>query len=244
MGTCIPVLGPLRTQPIVTLAHGTIREVTRAGAVRPGHSWSGSEPLRPTRGSRRRGGAPGSSVGEPATRNPAASSAATFDAAVPRAARDDRAGVAHPLALGRRPAGDERDLRDVGEVLGRPGRGLLLGRAADLADQHDRLGLGVRGEQLEDVEERRADDRVAADADAGRLAEAGVGHRLDGLVGQRAGAADDPDPALAMDRARDDPDLGPTRRRRAGAVRADQPGAGARGRPRRPGPCRAPGCPR
>ena len=103
----------------------------------------------------------------------------------PRTARDDRPGVAHPLALRRRPAGDERDLRHVAEVLGGPGRGLLLGRAADLADQDDRVGVGVRGEQLEDVEERRADDRVAADPDARRLADARVGHRLDRLVGQR-----------------------------------------------------------
>ena len=40
------------------------------------------------------------------------------------------------------------------QVLGGPGRGRLLGRAADLADQHDRVGLGVGGEELEDVEER------------------------------------------------------------------------------------------
>ena len=52
-----------------------------------------------------------------------------------------------------------------------------------------------------DVEERRPDDRVAADADARRLAEARVGHRLDRLVGQRARARDDADAALAVDRA-------------------------------------------
>ena len=111
-------------------------------------------------------------MGEPATRKPAASRAVDLGGRGARAARDDRAGMAHPLALGRGPAGDERDLRDVREVLGRPGGRLLLGGAADLADQHERLGLGVRREQLEDVEELRPDDRVAADADAGRLAEA------------------------------------------------------------------------
>ena len=42
----------------------------------------------------------------------------------PGAAGDDRAGVAHPLALGRRATGDERDLRDVREVLGGPRGGL------------------------------------------------------------------------------------------------------------------------
>ena len=54
----------------------------------------------------------------------------------------------------------------------------------------------------------------------------GVGHRLDGLVGQRPRTGHDPDPALAVDRARDDPDLGPAGRGRAGAVRPDQAGAG------------------
>ena len=72
------------------------------------------------------------------------------------------------------------------EVLGGPRRGLLLGRAADLADQHDRLGLRVVREELEDVEMGRPDDRIAADPDAGRLADPGIGHRLDRLVGQRA----------------------------------------------------------
>ena len=144
---------------------------------------------------------------------------------MPGAARDDRPGVAHALALGSGPAGDERDLRHVPEVLAGPRRGRLLGRAADLADEHDRIGLVVRGEQLEDVEERRADDGVAADPDAGRLAEPGVGHRLDGLVGQRAGPTHDADPALAMDGARDDPDLGPAGGGRAGTVGADEAGA-------------------
>ncbi len=56
----------------------------------------------------------------------------------------------------------------------------------------------------------------------------GVGHRLDRLVGQRPGARHDADPALAVDRARDDPDLGPAGRGGAGAVRPDEPGAGGR----------------
>ena len=100
--------------------------------------------------------------------------------------------------------------------------------AADLADQHDRVGLGVGREELEHVEERGADDRVAADPDARRLADARVGHRLDGLVGQRPRARDDADAPLAVDGARDDAHFRPTRRCRAGAVRADQPAPAAR----------------
>ena len=44
--------------------------------------------------------------------------------------------------------------------------------AADLADHQDRLGLRVVLEQLQQVDLVGADDRVAADADARRLAEA------------------------------------------------------------------------
>jgi hypothetical protein len=49
--------------------------------------------------------------------------------------------------------------------------GFLLGRAADLADHDDALRLLVGEEQLEGVDEVGALDRIAADADAGGLAE-------------------------------------------------------------------------
>jgi hypothetical protein len=45
-----------------------------------------------------------------------------------------------------------------------------------------RVGL----EPLQDVDERAAHDRVAADADDGRVAEAEVGQLLADLVGERA----------------------------------------------------------
>src|SRR3989304_5813920 len=118
------------------------------------------------------------------------------------------------------------------------------GGPADLADEDDRVCLRVRREQLEDVEECRPDDRVATDADARRLAEAGVGHRLDGLVRERAGARDDADATPPMDGARDDADLRPSGGRGARAVRADKPptparerlgGRGPGGRPASPG---------
>src|SRR5690606_22247797 len=57
-----------------------------------------------------------------------------------RAARGDRAGVAHALARRRAGAGDEADHR-LGHVLGDELRGLFLGAAADLADHDDALAL-------------------------------------------------------------------------------------------------------
>jgi hypothetical protein len=51
----------------------------------------------------------------------------------------------------------------------------------------------VRWKQLEAVDEVHAAHRIAADTDAGTLAEAVVGGLEDGFVGQRAGARDDAD---------------------------------------------------
>src|SRR5699024_8745329 len=102
-------------------------------------------------------------------------------------AGDDRAGVAHGLALGGGGARDVADdrLADVGlDVLGRP----LLGVAADLADHHDPGGVRIVLERLEGVDVGGADDRVAADAEGG--GEADVGQLVHHLVGQGAGLGD------------------------------------------------------
>ena len=65
----------------------------------------------------------------------------------------------------------------------------LLGAAADLADHDHAVGVRVVVEELEHVDEVRAVDRVAADADAGRLADAERRELADGFVGQRAASA-------------------------------------------------------
>ena len=51
------------------------------------------------------------------------------------------------------------------------GGGLLFGVAADFADHHDGVGVGVFVEELDGVGVGGADDGVAADADAGGLAD-------------------------------------------------------------------------
>src|SRR5690606_29472918 len=94
------------------------------------------------------------------------------------AARGDRTGVAHALAGRGRGAGDEADDRLLHVVLDVLGTG-FLGVAADLADHDDAFGLRVFVEQLQAVDEVQAVDRVAADADAGRLAQAYFGGLLD-----------------------------------------------------------------
>ena len=161
------------------------------------------------------------SVGVWPTRTPRASSASCLAFAVPGGAGDDRARVAHRLAGRRREARDVGDDR-LGDVLGDVLGGLLLGGAADLARHHDQLGLGVGLERGDHVDEARARDRVAADADDARVAEAALGQLVADLVGQRARARDDADVALLEERGRDDPDVRLARREDARAVRADQ----------------------
>ena len=71
-------------------------------------------------------------------------------------------------------AGDEADHGLLAAALGlvlEKLRGVLFGRAADLADHHDRLGLRVGEEHLQHGDEFGALDRIAADADRGGLAE-------------------------------------------------------------------------
>ena len=62
---------------------------------------------------------------------------------------------------------------------------------------------GVAGEQRQRVDEAGADQRIAADADAGRLAEPELRELVDRLVGQRAALRDDADAPFLADVARE-----------------------------------------
>jgi hypothetical protein len=150
----------------------------------------------------------------PADAHALASSASCLASRCRRCRRRSRR-VAHRLA-GRR--GEARDVGDdrLGHVLGDEVGGLLLGGAADLARHHDQLGLRVLLEEPDDVDEARARDRVAADADDRGVAEAGLGQLVADLVGQRARARDDADVALGEEARRDDADVGLARREDAG----------------------------
>ena len=71
---------------------------------------------------------------------------------------------------------------------------------------------GSPANSVERVDEARADERIAADADAGRLAEPEPRQLVDRLVGQRAALRDDADAPFLADVAGDDADLGLARR--------------------------------
>src|SRR5882762_10852100 len=143
-----------------------------------------------------------------------------FGSALPAA--DDGAGVAHPATRRRRLPGDEADdgLLHIGL---NPFGGALFRVAADFADQNDGVGVRIIVEKLDGIEKRSADDGIAADADAGGLADAELRQLMDGLIGERAAAADDADVSLLVNAAGHDADFAFARRDDARAVRPDEP---------------------
>src|SRR5215831_15827017 len=123
-----------------------------------------------------------------------------------RRARDDRTRVAHRLAWWGGEAGDVPDRR-LAQLGLDEGGGLLLLVPADLADHDHVLGLWVVAEERQDVDEGRADDRIAADPGDGRVAEPELCQLVADLVRERAGTGDEPDRAFAEDLGGDDPDI-------------------------------------
>src|SRR5438309_929974 len=111
-------------------------------------------------------------------------------------AGDDRARVAHSLALRRGAAGYESNGFQSGAFAEHLRCALLIG-AADLADDHKVRGLRVVLEELDDILEREAEHRVTADPNDGRLAHSGRGERRADLICQRAAARHQPDVARA-----------------------------------------------
>ena len=131
-------------------------------------------------------------------------------------------GVTHAAPRRRGLPGNERHDRLL-EVLLDPRRGLFLRRPADLADHDHRIGFRIVLKQRQRVDVRGADQRIAADADAGALPLPLARQLIDRLVGQRAALRDDADAAFLADVRGNDAGLALARRDDARAVRTDQP---------------------
>src|SRR5262249_2585089 len=100
-------------------------------------------------------------------------------------ARDDGARMTHAAPGRRGLSGNEAD-DGLLDLLLDPGGGIFLGAAADFADHDYRVGLRILAEQLQRVDVRRADQRIAADADARALPHPEARELMDRLVRQRA----------------------------------------------------------
>ena len=137
-------------------------------------------------------------------------------------AADDRARVAHAPAGRRGLSGDEANHRLLHVLLDELRR-RLFSRAADLANHDDGFCLGIIVEHAQCIDMRGADDRVAADADAGRLADAALRQLIYSLISQCPGAGDDADRSLFVNAARHDAYLGLAGRDDAGTVGTEQP---------------------
>ncbi len=81
---------------------------------------------------------------------------------------------------------------------------------------------GIAVKQVERVHKVCADNRIAADADGGRLPDAALGQLMHGFVSQRAGARDDADVAFLVNVRGHDADLAFAGRNDSRTVRADQ----------------------
>src|SRR5216110_1159681 len=113
------------------------------------------------------------SAGDLTTWIPAAAIAFIFSSAVP-----------FPPSRRRRLARDESDDR-LADALRHEGGRLLLRAPADLADHHDRLRAGILAEEAQRLGMVGADDGVAADPDAGGLADAESRELVHRFVGER-----------------------------------------------------------
>src|SRR5690606_4865163 len=138
---------------------------------------------------------------------------------------DDRAGVAHALAFGSGLTSDKRRDRFL-NVFFDELSGLDLRVATDFADHDDGFRVGIFFKQRQQIDVSAADDRVATDADTGRLAEAYRGRLVNGFVGQSTGLGDDTDLTGLVNVTWHDADLALTWRDDAWAVRADQAALG------------------
>src|SRR5947209_20606247 len=101
---------------------------------------------------------------------------------------DDRAGVAHAAARRSGLAGDEAD-HGLLYMRFDEFRSAFFGIAADFADHHDGVRIGIVVEEADRLQERCDDDGIASDSDAGGLADTEMCWLVHGFVGQRAEAS-------------------------------------------------------
>src|SRR5690554_459289 len=138
--------------------------------------------------------------------------------------RNDGASVAHTLARRCSDTGNVGNHR-LGHVLFDERGRFFFGGTTDFTDHNDGFGFRIFLQQLQNVDEVGARNRVTTDAHTGGLAEAVIGGLLDRFIGQGAGAGYDTNLTFLVDMARHDADLALVRSDQARAVRTNHANA-------------------
>src|SRR5215471_9479099 len=107
-------------------------------------------------------------------------------------ARYDRPRMPHPPPRRRGLPGDESNYRLLDVVFDIRRRGLFRG-AADLANHDDDMRLWILVKEPDRIRMRRADDRIAANADTGGLADSQGRELANRFIRQGARSGDDTD---------------------------------------------------
>src|SRR5215471_6677661 len=134
---------------------------------------------------------------------------------------NDRACMAHAASGRSGLAGDEADDRLLHVGFDPVGSGLLR-IAANFANQNHSMRVGIFVEEFDRIEERSTDNGIAADSDAGGLANAKPRELINRFVSKRAAAADNTYVSVFVDAARHDTNFTFARRNDARTVGADE----------------------
>src|SRR5215475_5373420 len=136
-------------------------------------------------------------------------------------AGDNRSSMAHPPAWRRRLSADETDDRllhfrfDIS-------RSFLFGCSADFTDHHNAIRVLILAEKTDSIDEVRADDWIATNADTGGLANPSLRQLPDRFVGEGSASRHDSDIALEMNVSRHDSDFALPRRNDSRTVGSDE----------------------
>src|SRR5262249_29569323 len=136
-------------------------------------------------------------------------------------AGNDGTRMAHSPARRRRLSADEADywlLHVSFDVC----RRFFFRRSSDLTNHDNGVGLRIFVEETNDIDEIRANDRVAADSDACRLPDFPLAQLAHRFIGQSSASRNDSDVTFEMNVTGHDSDLTAARRNDSRAVRPDK----------------------
>src|SRR5262245_5901598 len=134
---------------------------------------------------------------------------------------DNRACMTHSPTLRRRLSADEADDRLL-NLRFDIGRSFFFGCSTDFTDHHNAMCVLILTEKANRIDEGRADDRIATNTNARRLANLSFRELSDRFVGEGSASRHDSDIALQMNVSRHDSDFALPRRNDSRTVGSDE----------------------